>query len=89
MPTIKSSKKRVKVAEKKEKINREWKNQLKNSIKQLEKTVDKGNVEEAREQLVETTKIIDKCVNKNIIHKNNAARKKSRLTKMVNSLEEN
>ncbi len=87
MPIIKSAKKRVKTTEKKTALNRKWKDYLKDSIKDFEKIVEEGNTEEAETQLKETFKAIDKSVNKNIIHKNNAARKKSRLTKMLNNLE--
>ena len=86
MPIIKSAKKRVKVSEKKTAQNREWKDKLKNSIKDLEKIIDSGDKEAAAEQLKETKRVIDKAVSRNILHKNNAARKKSRLTKNVNNL---
>lgn len=86
MPIIKSAKKRVKVTEKKTAQNREWKNKLKSAIKDFENVVETGNKEEAEEQLRETIKVIDKAVSRNIIHKNNAARKKSRLTKMYNNM---
>lgn len=86
MPIIKSAKKRVKVTEKKTVQNREWKDKLKNSIKDLEKIIESGDKEAAAEQLKETKRVIDKAVSRNILHKNNAARKKSRLTKKVNNL---
>ncbi|SDC79017.1 30S ribosomal protein S20 [Halanaerobium congolense] len=86
MPIIKSAKKRVKTTEKKTAQNRMWKDRLKNAIKDMEKAVEAGNNEAAAEQLKETKKVIDKAVTRNIIHKNNAARKKSRLTKMYNNM---
>ena len=86
MPIIKSAKKRVKTTEKKTAQNREWKDRLKNAIKDMEKAVEAGEKEAAAEQLKETKKVIDKAVTRNIIHKNNAARKKSRLTKMYNNM---
>lgn len=86
MPIIKSAKKRVKTTKKKTEINKKWKDKLKNSIKEFENLIEEGKVEEAREQLKETKSIIDKSTNKNIIHKNNAARKKSKLTKMLNKI---
>ncbi|MFW5992107.1 MAG: 30S ribosomal protein S20 [Halanaerobiaceae bacterium] len=86
MPIIKSAKKRVRTSEKRAARNRERKETLKNSIKAFEKLVEEEKVEEAREQLKETVKIIDKSASKGIIHKNNAARKKSRLTKMLNKI---
>lgn len=86
MPIIKSAKKRVKTSAKRTARNKEWKDILKSTIKNFEKTVAEGNVETAAEELKKTIKIIDKSVNKGIIHKNNAARKKSRLTKMLNEI---
>lgn len=86
MPIIKSAKKRVKIAEKRTARNREWKNRLKGAIKSFEKIVAEGNAEEAQAQLKETVQVIDKAAAKGIIHKNNAARKKSRLTKMLNEI---
>lgn len=86
MPIIKSAKKRVKITEKKTAQNKEWKLRLKDAIKNMEKAVESGDKETAAEQLKETKKVIDKAVTRNIIHKNNAARKKSRLTKMYNNM---
>jgi len=86
MPIIKSAKKRVKVTEKKTAQNKEWKERLKNAIKNMEKAVEAGDKEAAAEQLKETKKVIDEAVTRNILHKNNAARKKSRLTKMYNNM---
>ena len=45
-----------------------------------------GDVEKAREQLNKTVSRIDKVASKNTIHKNAAARKRSRLTKRLNAL---
>ncbi len=87
MPIIESAKKRVRSSERKEKVNRQWKDKVKNSIKDFENLIEENEVEKAREQLNETKSIIDKAVKNNILHKNNAARKKSRLTKMLNEIE--
>ncbi|MFW6023020.1 MAG: 30S ribosomal protein S20 [Halanaerobiaceae bacterium] len=86
MPIIKSAKKRVKTAAKRAELNKEWKEKLKGAIKSFEKLIEEDNAEEAKNQLTETIKVIDKAANKGIIHKNNAARKKSRLTKMLNKI---
>jgi small subunit ribosomal protein S20 len=86
MPINESGKKRVRTANKKSNFNREWKDALKDTIKVFEETIEEGDVDKAEKQLQETKGIIDKAVNKNIIHKNNAARKKSRLTKKLNEL---
>ncbi|MEP2772838.1 MAG: 30S ribosomal protein S20 [Fulvivirga sp.] len=52
-------------------------------IKRLKDTTNKS---EAQELLKQVTSMIDKLAKKNIIHKKNAANKKSSLTKLVNSL---
>lgn len=86
MPIIKSAKKRVKTSAKRTAQNKEWKDKLKGSIKSFEKLVEEGNTGEAKNQLAQTIRVIDKAANRGIIHKNNAARKKSRLSKMLNQI---
>ncbi len=86
MPIIKSAKKRVKIAAKRTLRNREWKAKLKTAIKEFEKIVDEGNASAAQDKLSQAIKVIDKAAGKGIIHKNNAARKKSRLTKLYNQI---
>ena len=86
MPNIKSAKKRVLTSKRKCEENILVESRMKNSIKKLEKTVKDGNIEESKELLNTTLKNIDKAQNVNIVHKNKAARLKSRLTKSVNNL---
>lgn len=86
MPIIESAKKRVRTTEKKTAQNRQWKDRLKTAIKDMEKAVEAGDKDAAAEQLKETKKVIDKAATRNLIHKNNAARKKSRLEKMYNNM---
>ena len=59
----------------------------KEMLEPLEKEVKEGNKEESEKELNVTLKNIDKALNAGLIKKNNAARKKSRLTKSVNSME--
>jgi small subunit ribosomal protein S20 len=49
--------------------------------------MDKGNLEEAREAVQMATRALDKAAAKGIIHKNNAARRKSRLMQQLNQAE--
>jgi len=86
MPNIKSAKKRVLTSKRKEEENILVESRMKNSIKKLEKTVKEGNKEESQVILNTTLKNIDKAQNINIVHKNKAARLKSRLTKSVNNI---
>ncbi len=85
MPIIESAKKRVRTSAKKAEQNKKWKKGMKLAIKDYKKLIE-GNPsqEEAEESLAYAYKMIDKAVKNNIIHENNAARKKSRLTRMLN-----
>lgn len=86
MPNIKSAKKRVLTNKRKEDENILVDSRMKNSIKKLEKTVKEGNLEESKKLLDVTFKNIDKAQDINIVHKNKAARLKSRLSKSVNNI---
>ncbi len=86
MPNIKSAKKRVLTNKRKEEENILVESRMKNSIKKLEKLVKNGEKEKIKEELNTTLKNIDKAENIGLIKKNNAARKKSRLTKLVNNV---
>ncbi len=86
MPNHKSAKKRVRQTIKKNLINRASRSTLRTAIKKLRKAFTGGNVEESNTLLSPTVSTIDKAVNKGILHKNTAARYKSRLTSHVNSI---
>lgn len=79
MPNIKSAKKRVRVIEKKTLINMAHKTALKTAIKKFEAAAKAGNKEEAQQLFNEAAKKLDQSVKRGILHKNNAARKKSQL----------
>lgn len=87
MPNIKSAKKRVLTNKRKESENMIVESRMKNSIKKLEKLVKDGKKEESKKELAVTLKNIDKALNIGLIKDNTAARKKSRLTKIVNNME--
>jgi small subunit ribosomal protein S20 len=86
MANIKSAKKRIAVSEKKQKRNIVIKSNLKTAIKKFETAVNDTNIELAKQELINATRTLDKAVTKGIIHKNLAARKKSRLTLRLNKL---
>ena len=87
MPNIKSAKKRVKTSAKKSVINNEITARTKTAVKKFEKEVKNGNKEQAIEKLNIAIKNIDKAEAKGLMHKNTAARQKSRLTKLKNNME--
>ena len=70
--------------------NKSFKSKLKTSIKKFEETIDQTevDVETARENLLQATSLLDKSINKGILHKNTAARKKSALNKQFNKIAE-
>ncbi len=86
MPNIKSAKKRVLIIEKKNTINRSERAELKTAIKKINTVIEAGNYDEAIALLPVTMSIIDGAAAKGIIHKNNAANKKSAIAKKVNAL---
>ena len=86
MPNIKSAKKRVKVIAIKTLQNKVFKTQLKTTIKKFYAAVESGNKEEAKLAYTAAVKKVDQAVAKNILHKNNAAHKKSQFTLMYNKM---
>ena len=65
--------------------NKALKSALKTSMKKYEAAVASGNMEVAETTYKATVKRIDQAVAHGLIHKNNAARKKSRFTRMLNN----
>ena len=88
MPNIKSAKKRVLTSARKEEANNLVESRTKTAVKKYVKDVEAGNKEEATERLNAAIKNIDKATKSGLIHKNKAARQKSRLMKMKNEMEE-
>ena len=83
---IKSAKKRILVAEKKNERNKAAKSKVKTYVKKVEAAIEANDKAAAQAALVEATSVIDKATKKGIYHKNTSARKISRLTKAVNKL---
>lgn len=83
MANHKSALKRIRANEAKRLRNRYQHKTTRTFIKRLKSSTDKA---EAQELLKTVTSMIDKLAKKNIIHKNNAANKKSKLTRFVNAL---
>ena len=86
MPNIKSAKKRVKVIAAKTLQNKMFKSQLKTSVKKFLAAVESGDKAAASACYTEAVKMMDKAVAKNLVHKNNAAHKKSQFTVMLNKM---
>ena len=85
MANIKSAKKRIEIGNRNRLRNKARKTEFKTAIKKFEKTLAEGNIDEAREILKDVDKKLKKASVKNLIHKNEASRKISRLTKKLNN----
>ncbi len=86
MANIKSSKKDVissKIAYEKNKAD---KSELKTNLKKFEAALESGDKAAAEAAYAVAVKAVDQAVNKGLLHKNNAARKKSSMTLKLNAL---
>ncbi|MBN2731956.1 MAG: 30S ribosomal protein S20 [Balneolaceae bacterium] len=83
MPQHKQAIKRVRQNEKRRQHNRKQRSKMNTLVTKVLETTDK---EEAQELHKKAVSYLDKMTNKGKIHRNNAARKKSKLTKHVNNL---
>ena len=86
MPNIKSAKKRVLVAKERNERNKANKSALKTAVKKFEAAAAEGNRTEAEGAYKVAVKMVDKSVAKGILHKNNAAHKKSAMTLKLNRI---
>jgi small subunit ribosomal protein S20 len=86
LPNIKSAKKRVQLSELRNARNRAERSVLKTTLKKFDAAVAEGNRTEAEGAYKVAVKTVDKAVAKGILHKNNAAHKKSALTLKLNGL---
>lgn len=83
MPTIKSSKKRLRQRKKRQATNKKRKQQLKSVVKKIENLLDQGEHEQARDLIPELMRKADQAVAKGPLHKNKASRIKSKLMKRI------
>jgi small subunit ribosomal protein S20 len=86
MANHKSAEKRVRQNVKRNAINRSNRGRLRTQIKSLRSALSSHDKSASADLLGPTVSLIDKAVNKGLIHKNTAARYKSRLTKHVSEL---
>ena len=86
MAKIKSAQKRVSITAKQNLRNRMIASAVKTSIRRFEDSIKNGNMSEAKELYRKVASLIDKAVAKGTLHKNTAARKKSRLSKKIKDI---
>ena len=88
MPIIKSSVKDLRRTERRTVRNRSAKGKLRSSLKTTRAALESGKLEPATAALTQTTPIIDRAVSKKVLHKNAAARHKSRLMRRLNRIKQ-
>lgn len=86
MASIKQQKKRVKTNEKRRVRNLGIRSGVKTEIRKFRELVAAGDKEKAEEQLRVASRTLDKAVTKGVLHRNNAANRKSRMAKAFNKM---
>ena len=86
MPRLKSAIKRVQTSERNRVRNLTYKTGIKTAVKKVHELVLKKDLKSATSAANEAFALLDRAASKNIIHPNNAARKKSRISKWIKSI---
>jgi small subunit ribosomal protein S20 len=86
MANHKSAIKKMRQDEVRRQRNKAYKTRVKTVVKKVEAAIQDQNREAAEQAFKEAVPVIDRVAGKGIIHKNRAARKKSRLAKKINAL---
>lgn len=86
MANIKSQKKRIITAEKARQRNKAARTELKTAVKHVRAAVEAQDIEAAQQAANKAGRLMDVAASKGIIHKNQAAQRKSGVQKLVNSL---
>ena len=86
MANIKSQKKRIVTAEKARMRNKAVRSELKTAVKRVRAAVEANDAELAQAEANKAGKLLDKAASKGVIHKNQAAQRKSGVQKLVNKI---
>ena len=86
MPNIKSAEKRVKIIEKKTAQNKSVKSKISTYIKKFKAAIENKDVEVAEIAFNDVVSLLDKAASDNVIHKNNADRRKAHYAKLLDDL---
>lgn len=88
MATSQSAKKRIRQNEKARQQNAKVRSLIRTRLNQFDEALESGDVDAAREALRNVESQLDRAVSKNVIPRNRASRKVSRLAKRINAVEE-
>ncbi|GAA2090642.1 MULTISPECIES: 30S ribosomal protein S20 [Brevibacterium] len=86
MANIKSQKKRILTNEKARLRNKAVRSEYRSAVRAVREDIAAGDAEKAAASLQVASRKLDKAVSKGVLHKNNAANRKSRLAKQINAL---
>lgn len=84
MPSTKTAEREMRVAERRLIRNKSVRSKAKTDITKAEKLIFSGEVEAARAAVLKAISALDKAAGKGVLHRNNAARRKSRLVQKLN-----
>ena len=87
MANIKSQIKRNKQNQAQRVRNRVYRGTARTNVRKAEAAIKGGNAEASNAEVLKAIKALDKAVSKGVVHKNNAARRKSRLVKKLNAMQ--
>lgn len=87
MANIKSQIKRIKTNAKAQERNKAYRSELKTYVRKVRTAVAAGDADASAKALREASRKLDKAVSKGVIHKNQAANRKSGLAKLVATLD--
>lgn len=87
MATHKSAIKRIRQNEKRRLHNRTYRNRTRTLVKKARLAIENGNLDEAREATQIAVRDLDKLASRGVVHRRNAARRKSRLMRQLAQLE--
>ncbi len=86
LANIKSQKKRILTNEKARLRNKAVRSEYRSAVRAVREDIAAGDAEKAAASLQVASRKLDKAVSKGVLHKNNAANRKSRLAKQINAL---
>ena len=84
MANTKSAIKNIRRSERRRRINQVYRSRARTYIKKTRKLIAAGRLDEAEATIRQAVSALDKAAQKGVIHKNNAARRKSRLMQQLN-----
>lgn len=87
MANSKSALKRVRTNERNRLRNRPYRSAARTMVKKAEFAIQDGDQNEAQDAVLKATSLLDRVCGKGVIHKNNAARRKSRLMAKLNAMQ--